>query len=327
MDFALSPTAHDVQQAVGRWVEKQARRGRTDAWDPARWQSFVSLGLLDTDRETLFDRCIGLMEGARAGLPGPVLEAQLALLADRGTRARATLDAGGVVTSAWPGAAGPVLVGWGGVADLVLEQSTGKVAAEAPLPAGKFSYPVPHGWLDRVAASVADPHAVARWMYGAVLLAGLCEGALELTSEYVKVREQFGRTLASFQAIQFPLAEVRILADGARFAALDAVLRVAHGRPHAAVQSALAWLAATQAAERITRVTHQSFGSTGFCYETGLVDLTWAMSWLRLSIGNKGATRFLTAARRAGRAERGDLPPACLVLEGFADLGDASAVA
>lgn len=326
MDFALTQTAQDVQQAVGRWVEKQARKGRTDAWDAARWQSFVSLGLIDKDRDTLFDRCVGLMEGARAGLPGPVLEAQLALLADRSGRAQEVLARGGVLSSALPGAAGPVLVGWGGVADLVVDQSTGKVVAEAALPSGQFSYPVPHGWLDRVAASVADAHQVSRWMYGAVLLAGLCEGALELTSEYVRVREQFGRTLASFQAVQFPLAEVKMLADGARFAALDAVLRVAHGQPHAGVQSALAWLAATQAAERVTRVTHQSFGATGFCYETGLVDLTWAMSWLRLSIGNKGAQKFLTAARRIGREERAGQPPHCLVLEGFADVGNPATV-
>lgn len=322
MDFAFSETAHDVQDAVGRWVDKQQRRGRTDAFDLARWQSFLGLGILDVDHDTLFDRCVGLMEAARAGLPGPVLEAQLALLADRSGHAAAALAKGALVSSVYPGKRGPTLVGWGGVAELVIDQSNGAVAATAPLPAGQFSYPVPHGWLDKVADSVGDGLAAERWLYGAVLLAGLCQGAIELTADYVRVREQFGQPLASYQAIQFPLAEAKILADGARFAALDAALRVAFGRPHAGVSAALAWLCATQTAERITRTCHQSFGSTGFTYETGLVDLTWAMSWLRLTVGNKGAQKFLTAARRVGRAERTGLAPGCLVLEGFADIGN-----
>jgi len=325
MDFAFSETAHDVQEAVGRWVDKQQRRGRTDAFDLARWQSFLGLGILDDDPDTLFDRCVGLMEAARAGLPGPVLEAQLALAADRSGQARALLAKGAVVSSVHPGKRGPTLVGWGGAADLVIDQSSGAVAASAPLPAGQFSYPVPHGWLDKMADSVGDGHAVERWLYGSVLLSGLCQGAIELTAEYVRVREQFGAPLASYQAIQFPLAEAKILADGVRFSALDAAQRIAHGRPHAAVSAALAWLAATQTAERITRTCHQSFGSTGFTYETGLVDLTWGMSWLRLTVGNKGAQKFLAAARRLGRAQRVGAAPGCLVLEGFADIGNPGA--
>jgi len=322
MNFALSETASDVRAAVDRWVGRQQRRGRTNAWDAGKWHSFVHLGLLDTDPATLFDRCVGLAEAARAGLAGPVLEAQLALLADRSGQAHALLADARVVTSAVPGARGPVLVGWGGVADLVVEQASGAVVATAPLPAGEFSYPVPHGWLTRSADALGDPHAVARWLYGSVLLAGLCAGALELTAEYVRVREQFGASLASYQAIQFPLAECKILADGAQFAAFDAALRIHHQQSHAAVAAALGWLSAVQTAERVTRVCHQSFGSTGFTYETGLVDLTWAMSWLRLTVGSRGARKFLIAARRAGRTERAGAAPGCLVLEGFADLGN-----
>lgn len=322
MDFALSETSRDVQQAVGRWVEKQQRLGRVDAFDKARWESFVGLGLLDTDADTLFDRCVGLIEAARAGLPGPVLEAQMALLVDKSGRAAAALEKGQLVSSVYPGAAGPTLVGWGGAADLVFDQSSGRVVAEAPLPAGKFSYPVPHGWYDRVASSVSDANAPARWMYGAALLSGLCLGALEVTANYVKVREQFGNPLAAYQAVQFPLAEAKVLADGVHLSALDAALRVQHGRSHASVTAALAWLAATQTAERVTRVCHQAFGAFGFCYESGLVDLTWGMSWLRLTIGNKGAQKFLTASRRLGRELQAGNAPGCLVLEGFADVGN-----
>lgn len=317
MDFALPETSQDIQQAVGRWVEKQKRLGRTDAFDLERWRGFLSLELLDTDPETLFNRCIGLIEAARAGLPGPVLEAQMALLADRTGRAKAALEKGLVVTSLQPGPAGPGLVGWGAVADLVFELTTGAVVAEGPLPAGQFAYPVPHGWYDQPAPTASDPLACERWLFGASLLSGLCLGALEITANYVKVREQFGNVLASYQAIQFPLAECKVLVDGVYLSALDAASRSARNDPMASVSCALAWLAATQVAERVTRVCHQSFGAFGFCYESGLVDLTWAMSWIRLKVGNRGAQNFLAASRRLGRDLTAADAPGCLVLEGF----------
>jgi len=318
MNLELSPTSRDVQLAVSRWVDDQARNGRTDAFDMARWKSFLSLGLMDSDADTLFDRCIGLHEAARAGLPGPVLEAQLALLADSSGRAAKALENGQLVTSLQPGAAGPQLVGWGAVAHLVIDQARGDLLAEAPLPQGQFSYPVPHGWLDVIRAAASDPWMRERWMYGAILLSGLSQGALELTANYVKVREQFGNPLASYQAIQFPLAECKVLADGAQLSALDAVARYARDDPKAGISCALAWLAATQVAERITRVCHQSFGAFGFCYESGLVDLTWGMSWLRLKVGNRAARDYLAASRRLGREQGAAQPPGCLVLEGFA---------
>ena len=318
MDFVLSPTAQDVKNAVGRWVENQARNGRTDAFDKARWQSFLGLELMDTDPDTLFVRCVGLMEAARAGLPGPVLEAQMALLADKSGRALPALAKGLVVSSVQPGPAGPTLVGWGGVADLVVDSATGAVVADGPLPAGQFAYPVPHGWLDKQAAAMGDSLARERWLYGAALLSGLCQGALEITAEHVKVREQFGNVLAAYQAVQFPLAECKVLSDGVQLSALDAATRAARNDPMAPVSAALAWLAACQVAERVTRVCHQAFGASGFCYESGLVDLTWGMSWLRLKVGSRGAQDYLAASRRMGRELASSQAPGCRVLEGFA---------
>jgi len=319
MQFVLSTTSRDVQHAVSRWVEKQPRLGRLDAFNRSRWEDFLKLELLDTDPETLFDRCVGLIESGRAGLPGPVLEAQMALLSDRTDKARNALSKGAVVTSLHPAPAGPNLVGWGAVADLVFD-SAGSVVAEAPLPAGQFAYPVPHGWYDAAAAASSESLMTERWLYGAALLSGLMQGALEITGDYVKVREQFGNPLAAYQAIQFPLAECKVLADGVHLSVLDTAARTVRGDDRASISAALAWLAAVQAAEKVTRICHQSFGATGFCYESGLVDLTWGMSWLRLKIGNRAARNFLAASRRIGRQLSGSEPPECRVLEGFAPI-------
>lgn len=318
MQFEYSSTVTDVLGAVSGWVARQQKAGRVEAFVKERWQDFLRLELLDTDPSTLIDRIVGLMEAARAGMPGPILEAQLALLADKSGRAKSGLAKGNVVSSALPGKAGPQLVGWGGVADLVIDQCNGDVLAEAPLPAGQFSYPVPHGWVNRPAPSVKDPLAAQRWLYGAALLSGATEGAMDLTVGYVRTREQFGAPLATYQAIQFPLAECKVLVDGAKLAAIDAATRMQRDPAAGAVPAALAWLAAVGIAERVTRVCHQSFGSLGFCNETGLVEYTWAMSWLRLGIGKQSAQRHLAASRRLGYEQRGDAAPGCLVLEGFA---------
>ena len=119
MNFENASTVQDAVSAVSGWVAKQQKAGRVETFIPARWQDFLRLELFDTDSSTLVVRVAGLMEAARAGMPGPMLEAQMALLADRSGRARAALARGAVVSSAKPGGAGPQLVGWGGVAELV----------------------------------------------------------------------------------------------------------------------------------------------------------------------------------------------------------------
>src|SRR6185437_13890225 len=97
----------------------------------------------------------------------------------------------------------------------------------------------------------------------------------------------------------------------------DAAARADGGDDGWRIPAALAWLAAVRVSERVGRACHQAFGSLGFCYESGLVELTWGMTWLRSSVGSKRARRFLGAARREAAAARRGRPPGCLVLEGF----------
>jgi alkylation response protein AidB-like acyl-CoA dehydrogenase len=228
------------------------------------------------------------------------------------------LHDGKVVTSVLADRSGPLLVGWGGVADLVMEQRTGQKLSASALPLADLSYPVPHGWLDEIHNTGNDALRADRWLLAAALLSGLIEGALELTTEHVLSREQFGKPLAAFQGVQLPLAELKVWCDGVRLSVLDTAGLKDRGDEQWGLSAAFTWLAAVRAAERATKVCHQSFGALGFCNETGLVQLTWSMSWLRLSVGVESAQESVLASRSSFLDEHQASEPGCLVLEGSA---------
>ncbi|MEW2356953.1 acyl-CoA dehydrogenase family protein [Spirillospora sp. NPDC029432] len=69
---------------------------------------------------------------------------------------------------------------------------------------------------------------------GAVALSsGVIEGALNLTTEYVKTREQFGRALAQFQAVTMQVGDVYIAKRTLDVAVWAAAWRIAEGRADA----------------------------------------------------------------------------------------------
>ncbi|MEX2558205.1 MAG: acyl-CoA dehydrogenase family protein [Actinomycetota bacterium] len=319
MDLRLPEQTIQLASELQRFSARRAERlGDFDGFDLADWKELASFGLpgITQSGGTDVDLVVAIMEGSRAGLPGPVVEAQMAL--DSGcAEAVKAVARGAVVTSLPPGSAGNVVVGWGAVADLVVDQGTGTVLATGPLPAARTSYLLPHGWISRPAAVGWDRMAPRRWLLGAAALEGLGRGALSMAAQHAESREQFGQPLSSFQAVQFRLAECLNLLEGLRLGVLDAAWRANEERPDAPVAAALTWLWADQAAERIVEHVHQVFGALGFCFETGLVQLTSQMSWSRLSIGRRDAVRFV-----ADRRSRTPGVPPSTVLAGFE--GDAN---
>jgi alkylation response protein AidB-like acyl-CoA dehydrogenase len=96
-------------------------------------------------------------------------------------------------------------------------------------------------------------------------MSGAADRILAITTQYSKERVQFGRSISTFQAIQHMLAElstyVAAVAAAARTAARDAE----EGDGAFAI-----WAAKTQAsdaANRICAIAHQSMGAMGFTYE------------------------------------------------------------
>jgi hypothetical protein len=62
---------------------------------------------------------------------------------------------------------------------------------------------------------------------------GLAQGAYDLAYEYAKEREQFGKPISRFQAVQFRLADMATEIEAGRALVLKAAWLKDHGRPFA----------------------------------------------------------------------------------------------
>ena len=120
--------------------------------------------------------------------------------------------------------------------------------------------------------------------------------ALALTIDYLKQRRQFGRAIASFQAVQHRLAECAVMVEGARWLAFEAAWR---GAPFEAAATAAAYAAA--AAARVFLETHQLSGAIGYTREHDLHVFSMRLEALRLELGGvEGHRRALAHARWGG---------------------------
>ncbi|MCB0411601.1 MAG: acyl-CoA dehydrogenase [Bdellovibrionales bacterium] len=100
---------------------------------------------------------------------------------------------------------------------------------------------------------------------GAQML-GISQGAYEATLAYIKSREQFGKSLAQFQGVQFQLAEMRTLLEATRLSVYNAARLKDTGQPFAK-EAAIAKLSASRNAERICSTAVDLFGGNGFTKE------------------------------------------------------------
>jgi alkylation response protein AidB-like acyl-CoA dehydrogenase len=97
-------------------------------------------------------------------------------------------------------------------------------------------------------------------------MVGLAQGALDHTLRYVREREQFGRSIAQFQAVQFQLAEMRTELEAARLMVYNAARLREAGRSFLA-EAAMAKLYASEAAQRIASACVDLYGGYGFTRE------------------------------------------------------------
>ena len=135
-----------------------------------------------------------------------------------------------------------------------------------------------------VAAAILPPTVDAFALMAlarAALLRGAMEQVLALSLRYAREREQFGRPLARFQAIQHHLAEIggEAAASGA---AIDAAAQA--GTPFAL---AAAKARASQAAGVVARLAHQVHGAIGYTVEHDLHHWTTRLWAWRDEFGNE----------------------------------------
>ncbi|KRA37209.1 acyl-CoA dehydrogenase [Nocardioides sp. Root614] len=103
----------------------------------------------------------------------------------------------------------------------------------------------------------------------AVTAAGVLAGARDLTADYVKGRQQFGRSLAEFQAVSLQMADVYVTSRTLDLAADNAVWRVASRLP-AGDDLAVAGYWVSQVAPSSFRTCHHLHGGMG-------VDITYPL--------------------------------------------------
>jgi short/branched chain acyl-CoA dehydrogenase len=100
----------------------------------------------------------------------------------------------------------------------------------------------------------------------AALGLGMAQGAFEMGLSYARQREQFGRPIGSFQAIQFKLADMATEVEAARNLVYKAAWLKDRGRPFAQ-QAAIAKLYTGELARRVCNESLQIHGGYGFMDE------------------------------------------------------------
>jgi alkylation response protein AidB-like acyl-CoA dehydrogenase len=90
---------------------------------------------------------------------------------------------------------------------------------------------------------------------------------LELSVEYAKVREQFGRPIGSFQAIKHKCATVLLEVESGRSAVSEATTAVAGREPDASLAAALAYIHCSAAFTHAAKECIQIHGGIGYTWE------------------------------------------------------------
>jgi alkylation response protein AidB-like acyl-CoA dehydrogenase len=285
-----SPSA-DAQRAAGEGSPSGLR---------ALWSKLAELGVpgaLVPDAQGgmgLDERDLVLLleETGRAALPAPVVSTAA-------VGAPLLRDAGGAVAAAWLPriAAGDAIVAVGhpanpfvadaGDADLLVLPDADALHAVARADATATPQPAndPARRIYTIAWRPTPATRIAAGAHAALLLdAALDRGALACAAQaigvadqllalavgYAQQREQFGRPIGSFQALQHKLADVKVRVEYARPVVYKAAHSIATGARSRSVDASHAKLAAVGAAQLAARTALQVHGAIGYTWEQDL---------------------------------------------------------
>jgi len=93
---------------------------------------------------------------------------------------------------------------------------------------------------------------------------GIAQGAFDLALEYTTQREQFGQTIASFQGIQFMLADMATQIEAARALVYSSARMIDSGASNVAKDAAFAKVYASDTAMKVATDAVQLFGGYGY---------------------------------------------------------------
>ena len=135
----------------------------------------------------------------------------------------------------------------------------------------------------------------------AMINVGMAERALDLALDYARTREQFGRTIGSFQLVQGKLAEMYVNVETARafcYQVLAACNDLGHdegGRGEIHKRTAAAILYAAEACTRVCNDAVQIFGGAGYMRETEVNRLYRATKLLEIGAGTTEIRKLIIA--------------------------------
>jgi hypothetical protein len=162
-------------------------------------------------------------------------------------------------------------------------------------PVGEVLYGYPVAYLtdipdDARRHEVAPDEVLRAWRVAlAAEAAGLLAAALQSVVTYTSERQQFGRPIATFQALRHRLAEAQVVTNGVYWLALKAA-----GTGDAG-DAALAALHAQEAAKRVGYDYHQFLGAMGMTVEHPLHLWTYRLKLLTAELGGRGANALAAA--------------------------------
>lgn len=265
----------------------------------------VALGTAEQQAELLADMADGPILTAACGEPGRLLTASPTATVTDGTLR------GTVVGVRYAAQARTILVPTTSGVAAVRPDSTG---VELTATLGSLGVPEYAARFDGTPVQAllgeSDPQAAVatlRRLQRAAMLAsadGLLTGALRLTAGYLKGREQFGRPLGAFQAVQQELADVYIVAQNMHNLSQSVNWRIAAGladsdtagdRYATDAQIAAWWLASE--GPRAGQVMHHLHGGVGvditypmFRYFSAIKDLARLVGGVRVQLDAIAAT-------------------------------------
>ena len=320
MQFAFDTEQLHLQDTVREFLRKSCApavvRAAWFAPAPASlWQGLADLGVVGmTVPEALGGAGLGaldwvrvLEEAGRAALPLPLVETTVVaapLLAALGDAEVAgewlpRIAAGSaIVTTRFDR---DPLVAFGDTAHLVLVQGGDGdelMLVRPPLPMTRQpsvdgarrlyaidALPGAHRTFSGPSVAAALAEALDRGALAvSAELIGLAARMLDLTVEYAKVREQFGKPIGSFQAIKHHLADALLKIEFARPLVYRAAYSTARNDPERSVHVSMAKLHAGAAATVTSKAALQSHGAIGYSFEYDLhlyMKRAWALaaSW------------------------------------------------
>jgi alkylation response protein AidB-like acyl-CoA dehydrogenase len=295
MELVATPAQLDIADATAEYLSKEvplpriremSAAGRDTVVDDDTWrrwaaQGFFSLGVAETTGGLglgIVEEFLVVEQFGRHLTPGPVVPTMLAthvasaaglddltgaLLAGTarvGLRVGNTgydVSAGGLVLSVTRGGA---------------ELHT--VAEAADVPGIDPSTRLSRIMLGECVASIDDELLQLRlWVLQSALLLGVAEAAQEQSTDYVKVRQQFGQAVGAFQAVKHRCADMVTRCYVASAQLHLAALFVEGGRPDARFQTASALTLTLDAAATNSAVNIQNHGGIGFTaeHDAGLI--------------------------------------------------------